>query len=152
MHRVRDLPSQILAARLGNLFSRRTQFLILATVGSVVILAGIGITNSFIVALLILILWCVIAAIEEPMRRAFINPLIPSEQRATVLSFDNLMGSAGGVVVQPVLGRVADVNGYAASYLVASGIQALAIPFIVLARRERACKRLVFVVVGHAER
>ena len=62
--------------------------------------------------------------------------MIPSEQRATVLSFDNLMGSAGGVVTQPVLGRVADVYGYGASYIVAAGVQALALPFLVLARRE----------------
>jgi MFS family permease len=121
-----------------RLFARRTQFLILATVGSVVILAAIGITNSFIVALLILILWCVIAAIEEPMRRAFINPLIPSEQRATVLSFDSLIGSTGGVVIQPALGRTADVFGYGTSYVVAAGIQALSLPFVLLARRENA--------------
>ena len=72
------------------------------------------------------------------MRQAFLNGVIPSEQRATVLSFDSLMGSAGGVVAQPLLGRVADVSGYAASYLVAAGIQVVALPFVVLARREHA--------------
>jgi hypothetical protein len=36
------------------------------------------------------------------------------------------------------LGRVADVGGYAASYVVAGGIMALAVPFAVLARRENA--------------
>ena len=121
-----------------RLFARRTHFLILATVVSVVMLAGIGLTDSFIVALAVLIVWCVIAAVEEPMRRAFINPLIPSEQRATVLSFDSLMGSSGGVVIQPVLGRSADLFGYGTSYVVAAGIQALATPFAVLARRENA--------------
>ena len=119
-------------------FSRRTQYMILATVGSVAILAAIGLTSSFVVALVILIAWCVIAAIEEPMRRAFINPLIPSEQRATVLSFDSLMGSSGGVVIQPVLGRTADAFGYGTSYVVAAGIQALSLPFVLLARREDA--------------
>ena len=39
-----------------------------------------------------------------------------------MLSFDNLMGAAGGVIAQPAFGRVADVNGYAASYLVAAGV------------------------------
>jgi hypothetical protein len=33
---------------------------------------------------------------------------------------------------------VADVNGYAASYLVSAGIQAVGVPFAILARRERA--------------
>ena len=74
----------------------------------------------------------------RPMRQAYLNGVIPSEQRATVLSFDSLMGSAGGVVAQPVLGRVADVSGYAASYMVAAGIQVVALPFVLLARREHA--------------
>jgi len=41
-------------------------------------------------------------------------------------------------VIQPTLGRVADVSGYAASYVVAGGIQVLTLPFVILARRERA--------------
>ena len=73
-----------------------------------------------------------------PMRQAYVNGLIPSEQRATVLSFDNLMASAGGVVAQPALGRVADLHGYAASYLVCAGIQVAALPFVLLARRANA--------------
>jgi MFS family permease len=121
-----------------RLFTRRTHYMILATAASVLLLVGIGLTDSFVVALVILTLWCVIAAIETPMRRAFLNPLIPSEQRATVLSFDSLMGSSGGVVIQPVLGRTADAFGYGTSYVVAAGIQALALPFTLLARREDA--------------
>jgi MFS family permease len=72
------------------------------------------------------------------MRQAFLNDVIPSEQRATVLSFDSLMGSAGGVVAQPVLGRVADVSGYAASYLVSAAVQVVALPLVFLARREKS--------------
>ena len=87
---------------------------------------------------MLIVAWALIFAIEGPLRQAFLNGVIPSEQRATVLSFDNMMGAAGGVVSQPALGRVADVNGYGASYVVAAGIQALAIPFLVLARREKA--------------
>ena len=48
------------------------------------------------------------------------------------------MGSAGGVVAQPILGRVADVSTYATSYLVSAGIQLAALPFVLLARRENA--------------
>ena len=121
-----------------RLFARRTHALMLTAVLSVALLVVIGLTNSFVVALVVLTLWCMILAIEEPVRQAFINGLIPSEQRATVLSFDSLMGSSGGVVIQPLLGRTADAFGYPASYVAAAGIQALAIPFVVLAWRERA--------------
>ena len=71
-------------------------------------------------------------------RQTYLNGLIPSSERATVLSFDNLMSSAGGVVAQPALGRVADVAGYPAAYLVSAAVQALALPFLVLARKENA--------------
>ena len=44
------------------------------------------------------------------------------------------MSSGGGVWAQPVLGRTADVWGYAPSYLVGAGISALALPFLLLSR------------------
>jgi hypothetical protein len=49
-----------------------------------------------------------------------------------------MMGSSGGVWAQPVLGRAADVWGYAPSYLFGAGISALAIPFLALSRRQDA--------------
>lgn len=70
------------------------------------------------------------------MRQAYLNALIPSEQRATLLSFDSLLGSVGGVVIQPALGRAADLYSYATSFLLSGAIQAVAIPFALLARRQ----------------
>ncbi|HEX7195222.1 MAG TPA: MFS transporter [Candidatus Limnocylindria bacterium] len=121
-----------------RLFKRRTDALILASVLTAALLALMGLTSSFVLALALMTAWCLIFAMESPLRQAFINGLIPSQQRATVLSFDSLMGSTGGVVIQPVLGRTADAFGYPASYVVAAGIQALALPFVLLARRENA--------------
>ena len=72
-----------------------------------------------------------------PIRQAYLNGLIPSEQRATVLSFDNLMGSAGGVVPAGA-GPGGRRLGLPPSYLVAAAFQLLAVPFMVLARRENA--------------
>lgn len=121
-----------------RLFRRRTDALVTSTVASVAALGLLGIMPVFAVALALLIAWAIVTSIEEPIRRAFLNGLIPSQQRATVLSFDSLMASTGGVVIQPALGRVADLSGYAASYVVAAGIQAAAIPLVLLARREGA--------------
>ena len=118
--------------------SRRTHALLVGAVISVAALALMGLTSSFAVALALLVVWALTSAATTPLRQAFLNGLIPSPQRATVLSFDSLMGSAGGVVAQPVLGRIADVSGYAASYVASAAITALAIPFVVLARREDA--------------
>jgi sugar phosphate permease len=63
--------------------------------------------------------------------------MIPSRQRATILSFDSLMSSTGGVWAQPLLGKAADAYGYASSYLISSGIAALAVPCLLLSRRQR---------------
>jgi MFS family permease len=119
-------------------FRRRTDALIVGGVVTTSALALVGITDSFVVALALLTTWCMTLAISAPMRQAFLNGVIPSAQRATVLSFDSLMGSAGGVVIQPVLGRAADLAGYGASYVVGAAFEALALPFAFLARREHA--------------
>ena len=85
-----------------------------------------------------MVIWGLTFSMAMPIRQAYMNGIIPSEQRATVLSFDNLMASVGGVVAQPALGRAADVWGYPAAYLISAAIQLAAVPFLVLARRTNA--------------
>jgi len=121
--------------RVRKFFRRRTQLLLVAAALSVVFLALVGLVPNFYLALGFFVLWAMLSSLSTPVRQAYINGCIPSEQRATVLSFDSLLGSAGGVVTQPVLGRVADVQGYPASYVVSAGIYALSIPFMWLAKR-----------------
>jgi MFS family permease len=121
-----------------KMFRRRTSALIMTGLITSVGLVLIGWTGRFWVAIVLLALWALTSAARGPLRQAFINGIIPSAQRATVLSFDSLMGSAGGIVVQPTLGKVADVWSYSTSYVVGAVIQAMALPFLVLARREKA--------------
>jgi MFS family permease len=123
---------------LRRLFRRRTDALLASSVLGIVVLAVLGLSPGFVAALFLLAAWAFVGAGTRPMRQAFLNGIIPSEQRATVLSFDSLMGSAGGVIAQPALGGVADANGYAASLLVSAAIEVVALPFVVLARGERA--------------
>jgi MFS family permease len=128
----------LLVPRLRRLFRRRTSVLLVATIVSTFVIAVVGLVPLFWIAILLLMLWGLVFATVMPVRQAFVNELIPSEQRATVLSFDSLMGSAGGVAFQPVLGRAADAWGYPASYLCSAAIQGIAVPLMWLARRQRA--------------
>jgi MFS family permease len=134
--------SQILggyaAPRIRAVFHKRTTPLILGTALSSLILVLLGLTDIFWLALALLVIWGLIFAAEMPIRQAYLNGMIPSRQRATVLSFDSLMGSTGGVVIQPVLGRAADVYSYGTSYVIGAAFQFLAVPFLLLSRRERA--------------
>jgi MFS family permease len=133
-----------------RVFARRTHVLITASTLGTIALLLIGLTSSFWVAIGLLVIWALMFSTSSPVRQSYVNGVIPSEQRATVLSLDALMGSAGGVVAQPALGRVADVSGYAASYVVAAGIQVVAIPFLVLARRENAASDPIDAVTATA--
>ncbi|MGH7712257.1 MAG: MFS transporter, partial [Gemmatimonadaceae bacterium] len=128
----------LLVPHIGRVFRRRTSVLLTGTVVSTGILAAIGLIPRFWVAVTLLVVWGLMFAALVPVRQSYLNALIPSKQRATVLSFDSLFGSSGAVVIQPILGKTADVWSYQASYAVTAAIQALAIPFLWLARRERA--------------
>jgi MFS family permease len=128
----------LLVPFLQRCFTRRTHALILTSSIGAACLACIGWTSRFWVAIVMLILWGLSYSVRMPIRQAYLNGAIPSQQRATVLSFDNLMGSAGGVAAQPALGRIADVWGYGAAYLVSGAIQIVSVPFLALARREDA--------------
>lgn len=134
---VSNIAGGIAAPRLRKLFSRRTTFLLFGIFFTGLILVFVAFVNSFWLALLLIFLWGLIFAAIQPIRQAYLNGIIPSQQRATVLSFDSLMGSSGGIVVQPVLGKSADVFGYPASYGLASLFQFAALPFIYLARRDK---------------
>jgi MFS family permease len=122
----------------GRLFKRRTTALVAMSLAGIASLALIGVTRSFPLAIVLLVVWGLTFSATVPIRQAYLNGIIPSRARATVLSFDNLMGSAGGVAAQPALGRAADVWGYPTAYLLGAAVQLVAVPFLLLSRREKA--------------
>jgi MFS family permease len=126
------------APRIRRLFKRRTSALLVTATLSAASLAVMGAVESFAVVIAAVVVWGLLFAATMPIRQAYLNGLIPSRQRATILSFDSMMTSTGGVWTQPALGRAADAWGYAPSYLVAAGISTLALPFIALSRRQNA--------------
>jgi MFS family permease len=119
-------------------FAKKTTILLMTSIFSVFMLLGIGLTNNFWVAVILMAIWALMFSASTPIRQSYINGLIPSKQRATVLSFDALMSSSGGVVTQPALGRAADVWNYSTSFMIGAAIQVVAVPFIFLSKRERA--------------
>lgn len=124
-----------IAPRIRRLVRKRTTVLILSGVVGALILVVLGITQVFWAALVLLTLWAMVESAGTPVRQAYLNDMIPSKQRATVLSFDSLMGSSGGVVVQPLLGRAADVYGYPTSLAISGVIELIAVPFLLASRR-----------------
>ena len=128
----------LIVPHLDRVFRRRTSVVLSGVGVGAVMLAIIGLAPHFWTVLALLALWALMFAAVTPVRQAYLNSLIASEERATVLSFDSLMSSTGAVVTQPVLGKAADIWGYPASYVCSAVVQALAIPFVWLARREHS--------------
>jgi MFS family permease len=128
----------IAAPWIRGLFHRRTSALLVMAGASVINLVMIGLVESFWPVIGFTTIWGLLFAATMPIRQTYINGMIPSRQRATILSFDSMMSSTGGVWAQPVLGRAADVWGYAQSYVLSAGIAAFALPFIALSRRQNA--------------
>jgi MFS family permease len=128
----------IAAPRIRRLFRRRTSALIATAMLSTVTLVLIGLVESFAGVIALTCVWGLLFAATMPIRQTYINGMIPSRQRASILSFDSMMSSSGGVWAQPVLGRTADAWGYGTSYVVSAGISALAVPCLILSRRQNA--------------
>lgn len=124
-----------------KVFKTRTGVIVLEVVLGALAIIGVGVAQwldsplGFWVAIVLLTLTALIWALSGPMQQAYMNEVIPSEQRATVLSFSSLMGSAGGVVAQPALGKVADVWSLGTGYIVAGVLYAIRLPFILAVRR-----------------
>ncbi|HYH98761.1 MFS transporter [Hyalangium sp.] len=128
----------LLVPYIGRMFHRRTSVLLAGTLLSTLVLAMIWLLPHFWIAIALLVLWALMFATLTPVRQAYLHGLIASKERATVVSFDSLMGSSGAVGIQPLLGRAADAWSYPVSFGLSAALQALAIPFVWLARRERA--------------
>jgi MFS family permease len=127
--------SGFLTPLIRRAFRRRTSALLTLEALAVVMLALIGLAGNFWVAIALIMLWALAAYVGTPIRQAYLNGMISSQERATILSFDSLINSTGGIVAQPLLGKSADVWGYQVSYLLSAAGSALALPFIARARR-----------------
>jgi MFS family permease len=119
-------------------FRRRTSALIAMAATNTLTLTLIGVIESFWPVIGLIVVWGLLFAASMPIRQTYLNGLIPSRQRATILSFDSMTSSVGGVWSQPVLGRAADVWSYPASYLLSAGISAVAVPALAMSRRQNA--------------
>ncbi len=135
----------IAAPRIRRLFHRRTSALLTTAAVGVLTFAAIGLIESFYAVIGLIVVWSLLSAAARPIRQTYLNALIPSRERASILSFDSMMASVGGVAVQPVLGRAADVWGYGPSYVIGAAISALAVPCLVLSRRQNAAADTVTV-------
>jgi MFS family permease len=116
---------------------RRTTLLAWAGFALGVSAIGVGLADTFPIALAFLLVLAAAMGVTMPVRQAFIHGMVTSSQRATVVSLDSMISGVGAMGGQAGLGVLADREGYATGYVVGGAISLGAVPFIWLARRLR---------------
>jgi hypothetical protein len=103
----------------------------------VLTVAGVilGATDSFAVAVTALIVVTGTLGVTMPVRQAYIHALTPSEQRATVVSFDSMVTGVGSTGGQLGLGALADSQSLGQSLVAGSLLAAFAVPVLVSTRQ-----------------
>lgn len=119
-----------LAARLVERLERRTTLLLAAFGVEAVAIAGVGLAGSFPVALASFVVAALALGLGQPVAQSYLHKLVPSAHRATVTSFNGLLGSAGGTVGQVGLGRVSEDASIPTGYLAGAAVVGLAVPIV----------------------
>ena len=141
----------------GNLFvewithhdGKRTTLMIGAVTVFSLGMAGVGLTNSFWVAVGLFLLASSTMGVLGPVRQSYIHHIVPSEQRATVISVDSMFGSAGGIVSQVGLGRLSQQVGIAEGYVLGGFASLLCIPLMFALRRLQGEADIIVGDAGH---
>ncbi len=133
-----------LVERLTRICGRRTTILLWAAGIHAAAILGVGITGSFEVAVVLYLIAMATTGVWTPVRQAYIHQIVPTEQRATVISFDSLVNSGGSVVGQSGLGYLAQIRNIGSGYIVGGLVTFLALPVIgLLRRRDDPADRIV---------
>ncbi len=114
---------------------RRTTLLLVAGAIQTAAAVVLGVADSFWVALPALLLVTAGLGVTSPVRQAYLHQIVPSEQRATVVSFDSMVSGAGGVGAQVGLGAFGEARSVSSAFLVGGLATAGAIPLVAAVRR-----------------
>jgi MFS family permease len=128
---------------------KRTTLLLWAAGVLSVASIGIGLARPFWLAVTFLVLATGTLGVAGPVKQAYLHQVIPPEERATVVSFDSLVGSAGGIGGQLGLGYVGRAESIATGYIVGGITLLAALPVLVVLRR---LGEAADVIVGRAGR
>jgi MFS family permease len=109
---------------------------------------GVGLAGSFWLAVVLFLLGMAAMGVIGPVRQAYLHELIPSEQRATIISFDALIASAGSVVGQTGLGYLSQIRSIADGYVVGGLVTLLVLPVLGVLRRRGGAADIIIGTAG----
>ena len=128
---------------------KRTTLLLWASAVHTAAAIGIGLAPSFWVALALLLFLMGSLGVVTPVKQSYLHQVVPAEHRATVVSFDSMVGNAGGIVGQTGLGAISRSFSIATGYIAGGAATVVAIPLFFALRR---MGRPADTIVGKARR
>ena len=109
---------------------RRTTLLLGAAGVQTVAAVALGLAGSFWIALAALLLVTATMGVTSPVRSAYLHQVVPTEQRATVVSFDSMVSSTGSVGGQVGLGALGEARTVSSAFVVGGLATAAALPLL----------------------
>lgn len=116
---------------------RRTTLFLSAGALFSLAMIGVGAVDTFVPAVALLCLAGVAIGVQSPVRQAFVHELVPSSERATVVSFDSMVSGGAGVIGQAGLGTFSEQRGFSAGYIIGGAATVVALPFLSAVRENR---------------
>jgi MFS family permease len=120
----------VLSGRCG----RRTTLLLGAGAVEACAAVALGLVSSFWLALPALLLIMGASGVTSPVRQAYLHQVVPSRQRATVVSFDSMISNTGGIGGQVGLGALGESRSVGAAFVAGGIATAFALPLLARVR------------------
>lgn len=117
-----------LVGRLARPGRRRTTILLAMAAISTAAMVATGVVRSFWVTVPIFLFGAVAGGILQPVRQTYLHNSIPTSERATLVSFDSLVGSLGSVGGQTGLGYLSQERSIPAGFVVGGLATILTLP------------------------
>jgi MFS family permease len=123
-----------LVGRLAKPGRRRTTILISGAAITTATMVATGAIRSFWVTVPIFLLGALAGGVLEPVRQTYLHRSIPTSERATLVSFDSLLGSLGSVGGQTGLGYLSQERSVPVGFVVGGLATILTLPILVRLR------------------
>lgn len=128
---------------------RRTTLLLWAAGIQTAAAIGVDLAGSFWLAVALFLVVTACMGVTGPVKQAYLHQVVPSEQRATAISFDSMIGSGGSVAGQLGLGYLSQAHSIPLGYIVGGLSTVMVLPVL---RIVRALGESADVIIGTAGR
>jgi len=107
---------------------RRTTILLGAAAVSTATMVATGVIRSFWITVPVFLFGAIAGGVLQPVRQTYLHQSIPTSERATLVSFDSLVGSLGSVGGQTGLGFLSQERSIPVGFVVGGLATILALP------------------------